>query len=341
MAAEVVDFTKHPDLLAKILDLADDAIISVDETQRILMFNQGAERIFGFSAAEVVGRPLEILLPERLAELHRRHIHAFITSSQSARRMGERSEILGRRKDGVEFAAEASISKVVLDGQMRMTVILRDVSRRVAADEKMKLALREKEALLREIHHRVKNNLQVVSSLLGLQSRGVSDEQTRTMLEESQNRVQSMAMLHESLYRSSNLSEIDFPEYVRQLASHLFHSYGVRPERIRLRTNLDKLNLGLDAAVPCGLIINELVSNSLKHAFPGGGEGEIRIELLEIPEGMVKLVVADNGAGFDTSISTSKTLGLRLVRMLAEQLGAKVEMQSGAGTETQLTFSVG
>ena len=341
MAREVIDFKKHPDLIAKILDLADDAIISVDDSQRILLFNQGAERIFGFSAAEAIGKPLDILLPGRLAELHRRHIRDFMTSAQSARRMGERGDILGQRKDGTEFAAEASISKVIVDDQMRMTVILRDVSRRVAAEEKIKLSLREKEALLREIHHRVKNNLQVVSSLLGLQSRGVSEEQTRMMLEESQNRVQSMAMLHESLYHSGNLSEIDFPEYVRQLASHLFQSYGVGPERIRLRTNLDNLNLGLDAAVPCGLIINELVSNSLKHAFPSGEEGEIRIELRESPEGMVKLIVADSGVGFDTSAPSRKTLGLRLVRMLAEQLGAKVEMQSRGGTETQLTFSLG
>src|SRR5579864_6815112 len=329
-----------PDPLAKILDLADDAIISVDDEQRIMLFNQGAEKIFGYSYQEVVGQSLDILLPERLSPIHRQHIHDFAGSPVTARRMGERGEIRGRRKDGTEFPAEASISKVAVDGLTMFTVILRDVTQRVAAEEKIKTSLREKEALLKEIHHRVKNNLQVVSSLLGLQSRVVHDEQTRKMFLESQNRIHSMALLHESLYQSNNLSRVDFPEYIRQLASHLFHSYGVVAESIHLRTDLDALYLNMDAAVPAGLIINELVSNSLKYAFPDGREGEVRIELREHMEGMARLVVADNGIGLRSDIDwvTARSLGLRLVRTLAEQLGAKIEVQSHAGTEVQLTF---
>lgn len=329
------------DPLGKILDLADDAIISVDSEQRILLFNQGAERIFGYPSQEVMGKRLDVLLPERLVKAHRRHIQDFGEADISARRMGERREILGRRKNGTEFPAEASISKFDFNGQTMFTVILRDVTQRMLAEEKIRTSLREKEALLKEIHHRVKNNLQVVSSLLGLQSRTVSDEQMRKKFQESQNRIHSMALLHESLYQSENLSQIDFPDYIRQLAAHLFHSYGVAPERIHLRTDLDKLFLHLDAAVPCGLIINELISNSLKYAFPGGRTGEVRIELHEHGEGMARLVVADNGVGLrsDVDWTTARSLGLRLVRSLAEQLGAKIEVSAVSGTEVRLTFS--
>ena len=332
---------RSPDPLAKILDLADDAIISVDDEQRIILFNQGAEKIFGYAYQEVVGQSLDVLLPHRLSDIHRQHIQDFAGSHVTARRMGERGEIRGRRKDGTEFPAEASISKVGIDGMTMFTVILRDVTQRVAAEEKIKASLREKEALLKEIHHRVKNNLQVVTSLLGLQSRAATDEQTRKMFQESQNRIHSMALLHESLYQSNNLSMIDFPDYIRQLASHLFHSYGVRSDRIHLSTNLDELYLNLDSAVPCGLIINELLSNSLKYAFPDGREGEVRIELHEHSDGKALLIVADNGIGLRSDIDwvTARSLGLRLVRSLAEQLGAKIEVKSNTGTEVQLTFA--
>jgi len=327
--------------LARILDLADDAIISVDEAHRIILFNQGAEKIFGYDSAEVLGRPLDLLLPSRLSAVHRRHIDEFANSLVAARRMGERQEILARRKDDTEFPAEASISKVRVEEGTMFTVILRDVTERVQSEERIRASLREKEALLKEIHHRVKNNLQVVSSLLGLQSRVVSDLEMRKMFQESQDRIHSMALLHESLYQSHNLSQVNFPEYIRQLAAHLFHSYGVGADRIHLRTDLDSLLLNLDAAVPCGLIINELVSNSLKYAFPDGRTGEIRIELRGHSDGKTQLLVADDGVGLKADIDwvNTRSLGLRLVRTLAQQLGAEIEVKSNVGMEVRLAFA--
>ena len=327
--------------LAKILDLADDAIISVDQDQRIVLFNQGAERMFGYSADAVLGQPLDLLLPKHLVAMHSQHVREFAASPVTARRMGERQEIRARRKDGTEFPAEASISKVEVNGTTMFTAIVRDATERMVAEEILRNSLREKEALLKEIHHRVKNNLQVVSSLLGLQSRAVVDLEMRKMFQESQDRVHSMALLHESLYQSQSLSQIDFPVYIRQLAAHLFHSYGVSAERIHLRTDLDKLYLSLDAAVPCGLIINELVSNSLKYAFPDGREGEVRISLRQNAEGTAQLVVADNGVGLKADVDwvNTRSLGLRLVRTLAEQLGATIELHTNTGTEVQLAFA--
>ena len=254
--------------------------------------------------------------------------------------MGDRGQIAGQRKDGTEFPAEASISKVDIAGIRIYSVILRDMSEHQAAEEKIKTALQEKEVLLKEIHHRVKNNLQVVSSLLRLQSRGVQDSATRQMFKESQNRVQSMALIHEQLYRSEGLSDLDFPAYVRQLAAHLFHSYQVSLSRIRLHISVEDIPLGVDAAIPCGLIINELVSNALKHGFPEGKDGEIQIELTPTDSHRVTLCVRDNGVGLKAGVSFSdtETLGLRLVRSLVNQLEGEARIRRSAGTAIRVTF---
>lgn len=325
---------------AQILDLAEDAIISVDEEQRIVLYNQGAEKIFGHTHEEILGQPLEVLLPEQYRIPHQAHFSDFSGGTTTARRMGERREVFGRRKDGSDFPAEASISKVEVEGRRFFTAILRDVTERKAAEAVIRASLAEKEVLLKEIHHRVKNNLQVVSSLLGLQARAIPDSLTRKMFQESQNRVHSMALIHERLYQAENLSEIDFPAYLNELASHLFRSYGVSESRVQLKSNIEQVRLTIDAAVPCGLIINELISNSLKYAFPDGRNGEIRIDLRNAGDGMVKLAVADNGVGLPDGVSlwSSKSLGLRLVRTLSEQLGATVEMRSSQGAEIEVTF---
>jgi two-component sensor histidine kinase len=201
--------------------------------------------------------------------------------------------------------------------------------------------LRQRETMLREIHHRVKNNMQVMSSLLSLQSRAASNSETRRMLEENQNRIQSMALLHEILYQSEDLATVDFSKYLLRMVDHLFRSYGVSSRQIRLHTELDAIGLELDDALPSGLLISEVISNALKHGFPDGREGEVRILLRRQSGGAVALVLSDSGVGFPAGLdwTTSRSLGLRLVRALAQQLRGSLDIRSHGGTEVRLVFT--
>ena len=207
-------------------------------------------------------------------------------------------------------------------------------------EEQVRLVLREKEVLVREIHHRVKNNLQIISSLLNLQAACVKDETALEILRESQNRVRAMAFVHEQLHKARNYSRIDFPEYVASLATNLFRSYGVDAKVVGRKLDVEPVALTIDTAISCGLIIHELVSNCLKHAFPDGRRGLIHIRL-RAESGGFRLTVRDNGVGFSQRVDggRSKSLGLRLVNILAEQIDGTVRRKrSKRGTEYEVEF---
>ena len=584
---------------AGILEIASDAIISVDINQNITLFNQGAEKIFGYRAVEVIGKPLELLLPERLRIAHREHVSNFSNSEGKARRMGERSEIFGRRQDGKEFVAEASISKLEVAGEISFTTFLRDISdiydelrlrkraeqvlreseerfrhafdyaavgmaliapdgrflkvnhsycqitgysqaelltinfpaitypddleldlnyahqllrgeinsyhlekryihkqghivwvllsgslirddqsqplhfiaqvqdisdrkqseqelelqavitkniaegicliratdavivyanpkfermfgynsgelngkhisivnytnKHISAEDinqairsqvfkygeatyevnnikkdgtpfwcrattsifdhpqygkvlvavyqdittqkqtedLIKASLKEKEVLLKEIHHRVKNNLQIVSSLLQMQARRTQDSRTALVLRDSQNRIASIALVHEKLYRSEDLANIDFAQYIPDLTTHLFDTYNASSNIINLQINVDKIFLEIDTAIPCGLIINELVSNSIKYAFPDNRTGEIQIKFYPHNDHTLTLIVRDNGIGIpeEFDIETTNSLGLTLIQGLVEQLEGTLELDRSQGTSFKITF---
>jgi two-component sensor histidine kinase len=216
-----------------------------------------------------------------------------------------------------------------------------EIAERKRAEEQIKASLGEKEVLLKEVHHRVKNNLQVVSSMLQLQSKNIKDKETVEMFQESRNRVRSMALVHERLYQSKDLAKVDFAKYIRSLANYLCRSYGVNTNVIQLRTNLHDVSLGVDTAIPCGLILNELVSNSLKHAFPDGREGEIHIELRSDDNDKFTLMVSDNGVGLleDLDFRNTESLGLQLVNTLVNQLEGTIELDRRDGTAFKITFS--
>jgi len=218
--------------------------------------------------------------------------------------------------------------------------VFRDITARKLVEEQTKASLREKEVLLKEIHHRVKNNLQIVSTLLDLQSSHTQDRQALEMFKESQGRVRSMALIHERLYRSHDLAHVDFAEYVRQLAADLYHSYKLSNDEIVLDVDVDVPQMSIDIAIPCGLLINELISNAFKHAFADATEGQLRVALRRIGDNINVLTVADTGAGFPRGLDFPNTtsFGLQLVITLVEQLNGEIELKTDRGTEFTVTF---
>lgn len=210
------------------------------------------------------------------------------------------------------------------------------------ADRQIKAALEEKTALLAEIHHRVKNNMAVILSLLHLQEKDIINDEDRQKLKETQNRIRSMAMVHEMLYSSDDLSKIEFDAYIRRLANNLTISYGLDKTSIGIKLDLvDKITLNIENAVPCGLLINELVINSIMHAFPGGGDGTIIVSLSKGDgEKEVIVSVTDNGVGMPEGVSFDNinSLGIRLIKTLSDQLGGVMEFNTGQGTRFVIRF---
>jgi two-component sensor histidine kinase len=256
---------------------------------------------------------------------------------QMAKREGA-EEALRRAHDELEMRVHERTAELARVNQ----ALQAEITERVRKEAQIKASLEEKEALLKEIHHRVKNNLQVISSLLNLQSSLVADPQALEVFQESQHRIRSMALVHEKLYQSESLAQIDFAEYVRTLTTYLFNSYGDRAQHITLDIQAEDVFLGIDTAIPCGLILNELVSNALKHAFPNGQEGKIRVEICVGSEQQSTLTVSDNGVGLPESLDLHNTtsLGLQLVNILVRQLDGTMEIHGQGGAEFKIGFVV-
>lgn len=239
---------------------------------------------------------------------------------------------------GREYTVRIYNKLIHAEGRECLLIVLNDISDLKRTQSMLEKSLAEKELLLKEIHHRVKNNLMIISSLLSLQSRQAKDRETMDLFRESENRTRSMVLIHERLYRSEDLKNIDLAEYLGRLASEIFRSYSA-DSRIRLKLEIDELKVDVETAVPLGLIVNELLTNAVKHAFPDG-EGTVTVSLRK-RNGTVTLEVSDDGAGFPEDIDweSSPSLGLQLVRSLTEQIDGKVEMISDGGTTFRITFT--
>jgi two-component sensor histidine kinase len=256
-------------------------------------------------------------------------------------------EMVAVRQDNLFLMAELRQMNVNLDALVDTrtdellqanATLKQEIAERRKAEDALRALVEEKVVLLREVHHRVKNNLQVISSLLSLQQQAAEDPVTKELLRETRGRVQSMARIHEKLYQTRNVAEVDFGEYVRTLTRELLHSYGVRNVRVDVVAN--DVHLHVDTAIPCGLIINELVTNALKHGFKGGREGTITVELALHQSGMLHLRVADDGVGFGDGVDyrDARTMGMVIVRSLVAQLAGAAELSTDSGTEFLIRF---
>lgn len=318
-----------------------DWVWELDGEDRYTYCSEGLVDVLGYPADEVLGRtPYDLMLPEEgtrvrkiFEEIARSREPIVDLESWSTDHEGRQVCLL---TNGVP----------VFDNQGNYRGyrgVAKDVTQRVRAEEQTKASLHEKEVLLREIHHRVKNNLQIVSSLLYLQAKKIKEQQLLEICQDSQNRVKSMALIHETLSQSQNLARIDIGAYIGNLSNHLVRTYAVSSRAINLQVNIGDVSLGVDTAVSCGLIVNELVSNALKHAFPGrsGPAGEIRIDLDGDEEHGYTLVVSDNGVGFppDLDLTNGDSLGFQLVSNLVRQLDGAIEVRREGGAEFRVTFA--
>jgi PAS domain S-box-containing protein len=259
--------------------------------------------------------------------------YVFIAEDITARKNAE-DAIIAANEHLETRVKERTIELSVLNDALQKEIYEHNID-----EERIKASLKEKEVLLKEIHHRVKNNMQIISSMLGLQSAYVQDKKYNEMLQDSQNRIKSMALIHEKLYQSDNMAQVNFSEYVNSLITNLYSSYSINKENVKLNCNLEKVTFNIDTAIPLGLIINELVSNSFKHAFPDNRKGEIVVDISRIDDTHYRLIISDNGIGFAQKSTYTNTLGLNLVRALTEQIDGKLDIKTNDGSIFIITFS--
>ncbi|MEQ8537274.1 MAG: PAS domain S-box protein [Coleofasciculus sp. D1-CHI-01] len=319
-----------------------EGICLVRATDGMIVYaNPKFEQMFGYEIGELNNQPVTIV-NYKDDEVDADQARQLIT--QKIMKNGEYTyQIHNVKKDGTPFWCQATTSRFEHpDYGTVMVAVQQDITVQKQTQDQLKASLQEKEVLLKEIHHRVKNNLQIVSSLLQMQSRRTKDKDVALVLQDSQNRIASIALVHEKLYRSENLAQIDFAQYVPDLITHLFDSYNISSSRVRISYQVEEIALAIDTAIPCGLILNELVSNALKYAFPEHQKGEIKIKFQRnLENNSLTLLVQDNGVGIPKSfdIETTTSLGLTLVLGLVDQIDGTLDLNCDSGTEFTITFN--
>lgn len=332
------ELKRQREYLRTVIDTDPNLVFAKDWDGRFSLVNKAVADIYGTTVEELAGKTDADFNPNT------EEVEHFLRDDREVMKTGNtkfihEEKVSDSRTGETRWYQTIKVPLTADDGSKQVLGVAADITARKLAEEITKKSLKEKELLLKEIHHRVKNNLQIIVSLLKLQSKFVFDSRDLDIFNKSRSRVETMALIHEKLYKSTNISEIDIGNYLKDLVSHLLSAYKVNYEEIEFIINSDKINLGIDTSIPCGLIVNELVNNILKHAFPAGFKGRIEINLKKLNEDIV-LEVKDNGVGIPTSfdIDKSDSLGMQLVDTLIKQIEGTLDVDTTDGTTFTIRF---
>jgi PAS domain S-box-containing protein len=318
-----------------LVENAQEGIWSIDQESKTNFVNQRMAEILGYEVVEMLGKHLFSFMDEKGVELAKYNLE------RREKGIKEQHDFEFIRKDGNRVYASLETSPIMAaDGKyLGALAMVADITDRKKMEEELKHSLEEKEMLLKEIHHRVKNNLMIISSLLNLQSSYIKDKTSKGIFKESQNRARSMALIHERLYQATDLKRIEFGDYIRTLAKELFRTYAGDFGLIELKINVEDIFLDINTAIPLGLIVNELITNSLKHAFPEGMKGEINVDF-HPKDDHYEFTVKDNGIGLSQNLDFQNTdsLGLQIINNLTSQIDGEIELNRSLGTEFKITF---
>jgi PAS domain S-box-containing protein len=330
------EILEQRNLFETILNASHDLIVLKDRKSVYKSVNAAFCKFIGKDKSEIIGKTDFDLFPNKDAEIYTADDAKVMETGQTEI---QDEEVTG--KEDIKWLQVAKTPVRNIKGDIEgILCSVRDITERKKGEEQIKASLKEKEVLLQEIHHRVKNNMTVIFSLLKLQADRVNDEQYREMLSDSMRRIKTMALIHEKLYRSEDLAEINFSDYIKDMVDSMYMSYGIGSHKVTLKKDVGRVALGIDDAIPCGLIVNELVSNSIKHAFPESREGKIKVAIRMNDKDEVELTISDNGIGMPEGLDfrTTDSLGLSLVNALVKQLQGEIELNKEKGTEFRITF---
>ena len=329
------------DSFRRVVEWAPSAMVMIDRDGIMVLVNAQSEQMFAYPREALIGQSVELLVPERFRH-HHRLFRAGFFSDPKPRPMGVGRDLAGCRSDGSEFPIEIGLNPIDTEAGRMVLASIIDITERRRAQQRLEDALRQKTILLNEVHHRVKNNLQVITSLLNLQADHAADPRLRAILAETCGRVKAMALTHQLLYERKDFSRLDLGDYLDRLVHSIRATYRGTGERIALRLALppEGVHIDLDRAIPCGLLVNELVTNAFKHAFPGERCGEIMIELAQEGDDLIRFSIADDGVGLpaETELASRSSLGLQLVPLLVEQLHGVLAIERERGTRFCVRF---